>query len=470
MRLTHLLPCLLATILGSAAMPAVEGPAATPATSNETPAARDARMAWWREARFGMFVHWGLYSGLAGTYQGKAYTKGGVEWIQKFSGAPTEEYAKAALPLFVPTADFAKGWAKLAKQAGCRYLVFTTKHHDGFALHDSKLGDYNAGLLLKRDLVREIVDAVHAEGLKVGFYHSLIDWHHDQYDWAKAKNLPYPGKPTSPAPRDHQKYISYLHGQVAELMHNYGPIDILWWDYSSKGFQGDEAWGASELIRQVRAKQPGIIMNNRLYAADTVHAGTGEAKAIHGDFDTPEQRIPATGLPGVDWETCMTLNGTWGFSDHDHSWKTPETLIRNLVDIASKGGNYLLNIGPKGDGSLSPETVASFTAIGKWLEVNGVAIYGTTASPVPKPEWGRVTRKGGTVFLQVFTWPKDGILTLPLANAATKVSLLADPAAKITSEATPAGLRLTLPAQAPDPIASVIAVELTGEPQVVPGK
>jgi alpha-L-fucosidase len=467
MRHPYALPCLLLAILGSAFVPAAEEAVDTPVATTETPAAHDARMAWWREARFGMFVHWGLYSGLAGTYHGKAYTKGGAEWIEKFAGAPTEEYAKEALPLMVPTADFAKGWAKLAKQAGCRYLVFTTKHHEGFALHDSKLGDFNAGLLLHRDLVREIVDAVHAEGLKVGFYHSLIDWHHEQYDWTKAKGLPYPGTPTSPAARDHQKYISFLHGQVDELMHNYGPIDVLWWDFSTKGFQGDEAWGASELIRQVRARQPAIIMNNRLFAADTVHAGMAEGNSIHGDFATPEQRIPATGLPGVDWETCMTLNGTWGYSQHDHGWKTPESLIRNLVDIASKGGNYLLNIGPKGDGSLTPETVQSFTAIGAWLQVNGTAIYGTTASPVPKPEWGRVTRKGNTLFLHVFAWPKDGVVTIPVANTATKAALLADPAAKVTAEATPAGLRLSLPLQAPDPIASVIALELSGEPQVL---
>ena len=465
---TRLVPSLslLALLLGGPALAADAAPAI--AATQETTAQRDARMAWWREARFGMFVHWGLYSGLAGTYKGREFKKGGVEWIQKSSGAPTEEYAKEALPLMTPTADFAKGWAKLAKQAGCRYLVFTTKHHEGFALHDSKLGDYNAGLLLKRDLVKEIVEAVHAEGLKVGFYHSLIDWHHDQYDYTKAKGLPYPGKPTSPAPRDHQKYIAFLHGQVSELLNNYGPIDVLWWDFSTKEFQGDEAWGASELVRLVRAKQPAIIMNNRLFHADTVQAGVSKVQIVQGDFATPEQRIPATGLPGVDWETCMTLNGTWGYSQHDHTWKKPETLIRNLVDIASKGGNYLLNIGPKGDGSLTPETVSSFTAIGDWLRVNGVAIYGTSASPIPKPAWGRVTCTGNTAYLHVFEWPKDGILEVPLANAAAGASLLADRTAKIAVEKTGKGLRLTLPAKAPDLVASVIALTLDGAPQPAP--
>mgnify|MGYP000087070098 CR=1 FL=1 len=346
---------------------------AAPAAT-ETPAQRDERMAWWREARFGMFVHWGLYSGLAGSWDGKQVgTKGGMEWIQKLANADTDSYAKAALPEFQPKPGFAREWARLAKQAGCRYLVFTTKHHEGFGLFGSKAGDFNAGSRLHRDLVKEIVEVCHAEGLKVGFYHSLIDWHHDQYDYAKAKGLPYPtgGVDKTPGLRDHTKYIDYLHTQVGELLSNYGPVDILWWDFSSKDFQGDEAWRATDLMKMVRAKQPKIIVNNRLYSANTTNAGTDEHKEFatdRGDFTTPEQRIPATGMPGVDWETCMTLNTTWGYSDHDHAWKSDADLIHNLVDIASKGGNYLLNIGPKGDGSLSPETVNSFHAIGAWMK------------------------------------------------------------------------------------------------------
>lgn len=444
--------------------------AATP----EPPAQHDARMMWWREARFGMFVHWGLYSGLAGTWDGKPVaTKGGMEWIQKLVKADTNSYANAAWPEFQPKPGFARAWAKLAKDAGCRYLVFTTKHHDGFGLFESQAGDFNAGSKLHRDLVREIVDACHAEGLKVGFYHSLIDWHHDQYDYTRAKGLPYPtgGMDKTPGLRDHAKYIDYLHTQVGELMSNYGPVDILWWDFSSKDFQGDEAWRATDLMKMVRAKQPQIIVNNRLYTANTVKAGTDEHKppaTDRGDFTTPEQRIPATGMPGVDWETCMTLNTTWGYSDHDHAWKSDANLIHNLVDIASKGGNYLLNIGPKGDGSLSPETVKSFHAIGAWMKVNGESIYGTTASPFTDLKWGRATRKGQSIYLIVENWPQDGKLSVPLKNHVQQAIWLASPETPPAISSTATGLRLELPVNPPASLPTVIKLTITGDPDVTP--
>jgi alpha-L-fucosidase len=450
---------------------------AGPLAAQETATQRDARLQWWREARFGMFVHWGLYSGLAGTWDGKAVaTKGGMEWIQQRVKADTATYAQRSIPLFKPTPGFAREWARLAKAAGCRYLVFTTKHHDGFALHDSKVSDYDAGSVLQRDLVKEIVEACRAEGLRVGFYHSVIDWHHDQYEYAKSKQLPHPlkGQPYPNGTRDHNKYLDYLHAEVKELVSNYGKVDVLWWDYSAVDFQGDEAWRATALQQLVRAKQPAILMNNRLYR--TPEAGwkgmgtegyTPQLDPRFGDFITPEQHIPATGMPGVDWETCMTLNTTWGYSDHDHAWKSDETLIRNLVDIASKGGNYLLNIGPKGDGSLTPETTKSFQAIGAWMKTNGASIYGTTASPFAKLEWGRATRKGQTLYLHVFNWPADGTLLVPLQNQVRSVKLLAAPGAAIKTTPSPAGLRLQLPAKAPDAIATVIALQIAGEPNVI---
>jgi alpha-L-fucosidase len=442
----------------------------------ETPAERDARMQWWREARFGMFVHWGLYSGLAGTWEGKPVgTKGGMEWIQQRVKVDTDTYAKEAIPRFRPTKDFARQWAQLAKEAGCRYVIVTSKHHEGFALHDSKVSDYDAGSVLGRDLIKEIVDAVRAEGLRVGFYHSVIDWRHDQYAYALSKQLPHPlkGKPYPNGQRDHAKYVDFLHAQAMELVSNYGPIDVLWWDYSSQDFQGDEAWRAFDLMAKVRAKQPAIIMNNRLFRipeAGFTGMGTNaispKLDPKYADFITPEQHIPATGMPGVDWETCMTLNTTWGYSEHDHAWKSDETLIRNLIDIASKGGNYLLNIGPKGDGSLTEETVNSFRAIGSWMKVNGESIYGATASPFAKLAWGRATQKkladGKTrLYLHVFDWPSDGQLVVPLQGAQGQARLLAN-GQPLTVTAAERQLSIALPAKPLDPIATVVVLDLDG--------
>jgi alpha-L-fucosidase len=442
---------------------------------------RDARMQWWREARFGMFVHWGLYSGLAGTWEGKPVDKtGGMEWIQQRVKADTDTYARAAIPRFQPKADFAKQWARLAKQAGCRYVVFTTKHHDGFALHDSQVSDYDAGSVLHRDLVREIVDALRAEGLRVGFYHSVIDWHHNQYEYARSKQLPHPlrGQPYANGQRDHAKYVSYLHGEVNELVSNYGPIDVLWWDYSSQDFQGDEAWRASDLMALVRAKQPAIIMNNRLFRipeAGFTGMGTDSISARmdpkYGDFITPEQHIPATGMPGVDWETCMTMNTTWGYSEHDQAWKPDQTLIRNLIDIASKGGNYLLNIGPKGDGSVPDESVRSMEAMGAWMKVNGEAIYATTSSPFAKLSWGRCTQKkladGKTrLYLHVFDWPADGKLAVPLRTSSSVQATLLAGGQKLAATVADRQVVVKVPAQSPDKIAAVVALDVDGTFQV----
>jgi len=432
----------------------------------ETAQQRDARMAWWRQARFGMFVHWGLYSGLAGTWKDKAVgTRGGMEWIQNYVNADTWEYAHEAVPRFQPAKDFAVAWARLAKQAGCRYVVFTTKHHEGFALFDSQYTTYDAKDMVGRDLCAEIVDAVRAEGLKVGFYHSVIDWHHPQYDYTAANQLPHPLRkiPSPNRPRNHAIYIDYLHHQAEELMRHYGTVDIIWWDYSKKGNEGP-FWRADELMAKVRQLQPGIISNNRLYHIPDIEAtdSVGRLKTWNyqqGDFTTPEQTIPSTGVEGVDWEVCMTLNTTWGYSEHDKAWKSDQTLIRNLVDIVSKGGNYLLNIGPKGDGSIPEESVRSMQAIGRWMDVNSEAIYETTASPFEAPAWGRYTRRPGVIYAHVFDWPKDGRLAVPVRQSQVKeVCLLADAKTPLKIEADGEGLIIHLPQQAPDAIASVVKI------------
>lgn len=435
----------------------------------ETRPARDARMAWWRDARFGMFVHWGLYSGLAGTWDGKPVaTSGGMEWIQQRVKADTDTYATRAIPLFKPAPGFAREWARLAKEAGARYVVFTTKHHDGFALHDSRVSDFDAGSVLNRDLVKEIVSALRAEGLRVGFYHSVIDWHHDQYEYARSKQLPHPlrGQPYPNGTRDHRKYLEYLHAQVGELLSNYGPIDIMWWDYSALDFQGDEAWRAFDLMALARSKQPRIVMNNRLFRtpeAGWKSMGTeGYAPSLdpkYGDFITPEQHIPATGMPGVDWETCMTMNTTWGYSDHDHAWKSDEALVRNLIDVASKGGNYLLNIGPKGDGSVPDESVRGMRAIGRWMKTNAESIHGTRASEFADLKWGRSTTKGNTRYFHVFDWPADGRLVVPGLTAPVRSARLLG-GGTLKTEGGAAGLVINLPSRSTDQIASVVSVEL----------
>ena len=435
----------------------------------ETAAERDARMAWWREARFGMFLHWGLYSGLAGTWKGERVPagRGGLEWTQWRVKATAGEYLDEALPRFRPAPDFAKAWACIAKQAGCKYVVFTSKHHDGFAMHDSSFTTYDAMDLIGRDLCREIVTACRAEGLKIGLYHSLIDWHHPQYEYKLTleSGMPHPLEEQDypNGPRNHELYLKYLHRQAEELMTHYGTIDIIWWDYS-KGEAEGEFWRADELMAMVRKYQPAIVSNNRLYRTDAYAKSADEGLKSHrsefGDFTTPEQHIPDTGIEGVDWEVCMTMNGTWGYSEHDQDWKSAEELIHKLIDIVSKGGNYLLNIGPKGDGSIPRESIDAMQAIGRWMAVNNEAIYGTQASPFESPAWGRYTKKDGQLFAHVFEWPEDGALVIPVkVREISRATLLVDPSTELKIEADGNQTRITLPVSEPDAIASVIKLE-----------
>jgi alpha-L-fucosidase len=428
---------------------------------------RDTRMAWWREARFGMFVTYGLYSSLAGTWDGKPVPGDhNFEHAQRRVHADTHTYAAASIPGFRPKQDFATAWAKLARQAGCSYVVFTTKFHDGFALHDSKLTQFDAGDVLNRDLVREITAALRKEGLRVGFYHSVIDWHHPQYDYSKAISPPYPkdGMRMSHGPRDHNRYVGFLHGQVDELMSNYGKVDIVWWDYSAFGFDGDEAWKAADLMAMCRKKQPQIIMNNRLFrrpeAGFSMDGGADISRPLDekfGDFGTPEQHVPDVFDAKMDWETCMTMNNTWGFSEHDHNWKSPETIIRNLIDIASKGGNYLLNIGPTGDGSIPQPSIDIMSAIGKWMDTNAEAIRGTSKSPLGIPAFdGRMTAKGKVHYLHLFSRPASG--TISVALSGTKATLL-DGGKPLVLTRDGQQTVIQLPPTLPDPIATVIRLE-----------
>lgn len=433
----------------------------------ETQEERDQRMSWWREARFGMFVHWGLYAIPAGKWDEQIWKKGGQEWIQKYANVPADVYAERLLPQFNPKEGFAEEWAQLARQAGCKYVVFTNKHHEGFALHDSKVTIFDAKDVTGRDLHKEIVNAIRAEGLKVGTYHSLWDWHHPHAYCGPGTNNP----PCQSMEGRHPTiYVDFLHAQVREIISNYGRLDVMWFDYSSTEIQGI-SWRAHELMNMVRQQQPHILINNRLFRSPEAgwvgHDGKMEAfDNLYGDFCTPEQKIPDTGIDGIDWETCMTMNNSWGYTRYNDDFKSPQTLIRNLVDIASKGGNYLLNIGPMADGSVPWESVERMQAIGKWMAVNGEAIYGTSASPIRKPDWGRITAKPGeettTLYLHVFEWPQDGQLHVPIANEVITAYLLADKSRTCQVSSGAHGLTIRCASRAVDPISSTIVVKIKG--------
>jgi alpha-L-fucosidase len=413
------------------------------AGEQETQEHRDARMKWWREARFGMFIHWGIYSVPAGTYDGKQIPGIG-EWIMNRGKIPVAVYAKYA-EQFNPVKFNADEWVSIAKNAGMKYMVITSKHHDGFAMFHSKASPYNIydATPFKRDPLAELAEACRKQGIKLGFYYSQNqDWHHPGGDasgghWDKAQDGSY------------DEYIDKIAvPQVREILSNYGEFPaVLWWDTSGKISKEN----AEKLYKVVMELKPNIIMNNRL--------GGG----FKGDTETPEQFIPPTGYPGRDWETCMTMNGTWGYKSYDNNWKPVEVLIRNLIDIASKGGNYLLNVGPTSEGLIPEPSIERLKAVGAWLKVNGEAIYDTTAGPFKKQlAWGRATQKPGKLFIHVFNWPKDGKLVVPITNSAEKAYLLVDPAKALTTTATPAGLEIKLPENAPDPIASVIVLEISG--------
>jgi alpha-L-fucosidase len=328
-------------------------------------ATRAQRMAWWHEAKFGMFIHWGLYSVI-----------GQQEWAMEVEGVPIPQYEILAKN-FKPKPNAAREWAKLAKRAGQKYMVMTTKHHEGFCQWDTKLTDYCAAKQGPgRDLVREYVDAARGEGLRVGFYYSLMDWHHP--DGAKCK--------TDEAAR--KRFVAYTHGLIRELMTNYGKIDVLWYDVDWP--LTAEQWESEKMNEMVFGLQPDIIVNNR--------------NGLEGDFSTPEQEIHAA-AEGRAWESCMTLNDSWGFDRGDDSWKSAKTIVSNLANCARGGGNYLLNIGPEPDGSVPEESVTVLEAVGKWLDTNGTAIYGTERGSFSWNTNANYTRRGNTLYIHQQYWP-----------------------------------------------------------------
>jgi alpha-L-fucosidase len=434
-------------------------PTAGPDTQ-KAPADQDERMAWWRDARFGMFLHWGLYSIPAGKW-GERTDHG--EWIRESAHIPVEIYEQFQ-PNWNPEKFDADAWAQMAADAGMKYVVITSKHHDGFCLWDSKQTTWDVGKTRNpRDVLGELADACRRRGIVFCTYHSIMDWHHPDYlprrSWEK-------DRPAAGASYD--RFEQYLHAEVAEIIERYRP-GVMWFDGEWENTWSHER--GVRLFELCRRLAPGMIVNNRVDVHRGGMGGFSTDKAAVGDFATPEQEIPATGLPGVDWESCMTMNDHWGFNAADANWKSAKQLVRNLIDIASKGGNYLLNIGPRADGTFPPEAVERLQQIGAWMKVNGEAIHGTSASPFDALPWGRCTVKlagaSTRLYLHVFDWPSDGKLVVPgLATAVVRASLFAEPAKVLAVHASTDGVTVDLPGTAPDAIASVVVLELAGAPVV----
>jgi alpha-L-fucosidase len=434
------------------------------AQAAESTAEHDQRMAWFRDARFGLFIHWGVYSVPAGEWNGK--TNYG-DWFMEETKMPVSQYEKFA-GQFNPVKFDAKEWVRLAKDAGMKYIVITSKHHDGFGMFRSDQTDWCIkSTPFHRDPLKELADACRAAGIKLCLYHSIMDWHHPDWSTRRAWNDKATGTP------DMDRYTAYMKAQLKDLCTRYGPLGILWFDGEWEAPWTHER--GVDLYNYVRGLQPNIIINNRVGKARSGMAGMDKGAERVGDYGTPEQKIPPTGFgSGVDWESCMTMNNHWGYNKNDQNWKSSTTLIRNLIDCASKGGNYLLNIGPTSEGVFPQTPIERLTEIGKWMKVNSEAIYGTQASPFEKLSWGRCTQKkipgkGGQtrLYLLVYDWPADGKLVIPgLANKPLRVSLLSG-TQKLKFTAANNAISISLPAAAPDGAASVVALDIQGAPRIV---
>ena len=426
------------------------------ATVGWAQSAQDSRLDWFHKAKFGMFIHWGLYAIPAGEW-GENRDFG--EWIMLQGNIPSAEYEKFA-GQFNPVKFDAKAWVALAQNAGMNYLVITAKHHDGFSMYDSKLTDYDIvdATPFKRDPLKELAAECQKAGIKFCTYYSIVDWHHPQFpqNYSQIREQ-YPegfhGAPDRSA--DVRKYAEYMKGQVNELLTNYGDNGIMWFDGGGSFRNRDRQTllNGEELVKMIHETQPNCLINNRL--------GFG------ADYGTPEQQIPESSL-GAAFEVCMTLNRHWGYNKNDHDWKSTETIIQNLCDIASKGGNYLLNVGPTAEGLIPEESVNILQEVGQWLKVNGEAIYDSQAGPardnIRLRNPGRLTIKPGKLFLHVFDWPENRKIFLEgmKGHIVQKAYLLADKArAPLTFDPYERSLFIHVPAAAPDPYASVIVVEIS---------
>jgi len=416
---------------------------------------------WFTQARFGMFIHWGIYS-----------VPARHEWVKNRERIADQDYQKY-FDHFDPDLYDPAIWAKEAKNAGMKYFVVTTKHHDGFCLWDSALTDYKApNTPAQRDLLHPMLDAFRAEDFRVGFYHSVIDWHHPEYPvdglHPMRDNIEFR---EAQKHRDIRKYAKYLHGQTRELLTQFGKINVMWFDFSysdrdwgwSKG-KGKEDWQSEKLMAMVRELQPGIIVNDRL--------------EIGGDIKTPEQYQPrswleADGQPVV-WEACQTLNGSWGYHRDNLDWKPVEMLIKMLIDTVSKGGNLLLNVGPNARGEFEPKAIDRLRGIGEWMHLHNRSIYGCTESEFAPPPDCRYTQNGKRLYLHMFSWPfrhvhLDGLGNrvefARLLNDSSEIKMLVlDPNQKPQNTTMGGGnsdtLTLELPVQKPNVVVPVIELLL----------
>jgi len=408
------------------------------------PSADDERMAWWREAKFGLFIHWGVYAVPAGKYGDNANYG---EWIMHSAKIPSAEYKEYASN-FNPVKYDPEAWVKVAREAGMRYIVITSKHHDGFALYPSDVTDWDVvdATPYGKDLLGPLVDEAKKAGLKMGFYYSQAqDWNHP----GGAKSRFQEGDGWDEAHKgDFDVYLENIAlPQAKELLSRY-PLDIFWWDTPT--------WMNEERTRpfvEALKVRPDIITNNRL--------------GVEGDTKTPEQFVPVTGHEG-DWETCMTMNRHWGYNAYDDDWKSSEELIHKLIEICSKGGNFLLNVGPTAQGEFPQPCIERLQDMGAWLKVNGEAIYGTTAGPFNYLSWGAATRKGDLLYLHVTDWPENGKLNVPISSKAVSAALLARPNKKLPIKSEQERIVIDLPSEAPDPVATVIILKLDEEPVAMP--
>lgn len=430
------------------------------------------RLAWWHEAKFGLFINWGVHSLYGGEYKGHQQARGGAEWIMNRCKIPVDEYREMAKQ-FNPVNYNPEAWVKMAKDAGMKYLVISMKHHDGFALFDSKASDWNVvkATPYGKDLLKPLAEACKRNGIRLGIYYSqAVDWVNP--GGAAARRLMKEGWP-NPDSAKIDRYTKEHDGhwdpaqltatfdeyidkvavpQVKELLTNYGEISILWWDYDAQMKSEKGAQALTDLLKL----QPGIITNDRLQAN------------FRGDIKTPEQAIPdRDAVAGINWETCMTMNNSWGYRKSDNNWKSSETLIRNLIRITSRGGNYLLNVGPKPDGSFPAESVQRLADIGRWMKINGEAIYGTSAGSLNGFSGGECTQrefKDHTVlYLSIFDWPKNGKLEVPGWSEQVESAKLLAGGIKLKTERKDNSLYIQVPLSAPDPIASVIRLDLKGK-------